>query len=187
MIAVLVGQGYRPKSAAGSWGSHRTDTSSGNEGQFPRPSCGASGCGRPSRRLTAPPAAPMGTGRVRAELRLGIAISGKTVHKLMAEERLVELPLRKHHKNLANAATFEDLVQLNFTRDAPDLLWVTDITEHPTREGKVYCCVVLDAHSRRVVGLVATPLSEWCTRSLQLLAASAPDSHLQGDQGQAGE
>jgi putative transposase len=29
---------------------------------------------------------------------------------------------------------------------------VTDITEHPTREGKVYCCVVLDVFSRRVVG-----------------------------------
>ena len=29
---------------------------------------------------------------------------------------------------------------------------MTDITEHPTREGKVYCCVVLDAFSRRVVG-----------------------------------
>jgi putative transposase len=29
---------------------------------------------------------------------------------------------------------------------------VTDITEHPTREGKVYCCVVLDGFSRRVVG-----------------------------------
>ena len=26
------------------------------------------------------------------------------------------------------------------------------LTEHPTREGKVDCCVVLDAHSRRVVG-----------------------------------
>ena len=29
---------------------------------------------------------------------------------------------------------------------------MTDITEHPTREGKVYCCVVLDTFSRRVVG-----------------------------------
>jgi putative transposase len=29
---------------------------------------------------------------------------------------------------------------------------VTDITEHPTKEGKVYCAVVLDAFSRRVVG-----------------------------------
>jgi transposase InsO family protein len=32
------------------------------------------------------------------------------------------------------------------------VLWLTDITEHPTRDGKVYCCVVLDAYSRRVVG-----------------------------------
>ena len=31
-------------------------------------------------------------------------------------------------------------------------LWLTDITEHPTREGKVYCCFVFDAYSRRVVG-----------------------------------
>jgi putative transposase len=29
---------------------------------------------------------------------------------------------------------------------------VTDITEHPTHEGKVYCAVVLDVYSRRVVG-----------------------------------
>jgi putative transposase len=33
-----------------------------------------------------------------------------------------------------------------------DELWVTDVTEHPTREGKVYCAVVLDAWSRRVIG-----------------------------------
>ena len=39
-----------------------------------------------------------------------------------------------------------------FRRDGPIELWVTDITEHPTREGKVYCAVVLDAFSRRVVG-----------------------------------
>ena len=31
-------------------------------------------------------------------------------------------------------------------------MWVTDIAEHPTREGKVYYTVVLDVYSRRVVG-----------------------------------
>jgi len=36
-------------------------------------------------------------------------------------------------------------VRRDFRRLAPDQLWMTDITEHPTREGKVYCCVVLDA------------------------------------------
>src|ERR671931_2353416 len=45
-----------------------------------------------------------------------------------------------------------DLVDRNFARTGPTQLWVTDITEHPTREGKVYCAVVLDAFSRRVVG-----------------------------------
>ncbi|MGW4798945.1 DDE-type integrase/transposase/recombinase, partial [Nonomuraea sp. NPDC004297] len=45
-----------------------------------------------------------------------------------------------------------DLVDRAFARTGPNQLWVTDITEHPTREGKVYCCVVLDAYSRRVVG-----------------------------------
>jgi len=49
-------------------------------------------------------------------------------------------------------ATATDLVKRDFSRHDPDRLWVTDITEHPTREGKVYCCVVLDVFSRRVVG-----------------------------------
>ncbi len=92
--------------------------------------------------------------RVRAELRLGrqIVVSRKLVHKLMAEARLQGLPTRKQRRSLVNVATSPDLVCRNFARDAPNQLWLTDITEHPTREGKVYCCVVLDAHSRRVVG-----------------------------------
>lgn len=49
-------------------------------------------------------------------------------------------------------ATASDLVDRQFQRDEPDRLWVTDITEHPTQEGKVYCAVVLDTFSRRVVG-----------------------------------
>ena len=40
----------------------------------------------------------------------------------------------------------------DFARTGPNRLWLTDITEHRTREGKVYCAVVLDAFSRRVVG-----------------------------------
>jgi transposase InsO family protein len=70
----------------------------------------------------------------------------------MSEARLKGLPARKQRKSLANIATAEDLVCRDFTREAPNQLWLTDITEHPTREGKVDCCVVLDAHFRRVVG-----------------------------------
>lgn len=45
-----------------------------------------------------------------------------------------------------------DLVRRNFHRPAPNQLWLTDIIEHPTREGKVYCSAVLDMFSRKVVG-----------------------------------
>jgi putative transposase len=45
-----------------------------------------------------------------------------------------------------------DLVRRVFVRDCPNKLWLTGITEHPTNEGKLYCCVVLDTFSRRVVG-----------------------------------
>ncbi|MBY8851663.1 IS3 family transposase, partial [Saccharothrix sp. MB29] len=46
----------------------------------------------------------------------------------------------------------DDLVRRDFTATAPNRLWLADITEHRTREGKVYCAVVLDAFSRKVVG-----------------------------------
>jgi putative transposase len=45
-----------------------------------------------------------------------------------------------------------DLVNRRFTVDAPDRLWITDITEHPTEEGKIYCAAVMDAYSRLVIG-----------------------------------
>jgi transposase InsO family protein len=45
-----------------------------------------------------------------------------------------------------------DLVRRRFRADGPDRLWMTDITEHPTREGKIYCRAVIDAFSRMVVG-----------------------------------
>jgi putative transposase len=43
-------------------------------------------------------------------------------------------------------------VNRQFTVDAPDKLWVSDITEHGTDTGKVYLGVVIDAFSRRVIG-----------------------------------
>lgn len=49
-------------------------------------------------------------------------------------------------------AVHDDLVNRQFVADAPDRLWVTDITQHRTGEGWVYCAVVLDVFSRRAVG-----------------------------------
>jgi putative transposase len=45
-----------------------------------------------------------------------------------------------------------DLVQRNFTADAPDRLWVADITYIPTWAGFLYLAVTMDVFSRRIVG-----------------------------------
>ena len=46
----------------------------------------------------------------------------------------------------------DDLVRRDFTAQAPNRLWLTDITEHPTGQGKLYLCAVKDAFSGRIVG-----------------------------------
>src|ERR1700735_5248266 len=82
-----------------------------------------------------------------------MVVNKKLILSIMRELGIKGLPgPKRRKKNLVNAATEEDLVQRNFTVDRPNVLWLTDITEHPTREGKVYCCCVLDAFSRRIVG-----------------------------------
>jgi transposase InsO family protein len=95
-----------------------------------------------------------GARRVHAELTLGhgVAVGHNAVEMLMRRAGIQGITGRPRYRRVANIATASDLVERQFRRDDPDRLWVTDITEHPTREGKVYCAVVLDAYSRRVVG-----------------------------------
>lgn len=46
----------------------------------------------------------------------------------------------------------DDLVERTFTAEAPNRLWLADITEHKTGEGKLYLCAVKDVFSNRIVG-----------------------------------
>jgi transposase InsO family protein len=46
----------------------------------------------------------------------------------------------------------DDLVRRQFSAEALDELWLTDITEHWTDEGKLYLCAIKDACSKRIVG-----------------------------------
>lgn len=93
--------------------------------------------------------------RVRAALEIeqGIVVNKKLVWKIMRRLGIKGLPgPKKGLRNLVNAATAEDLVQRQFGANAPNRVWLTDITEHATAEGKLYCCCVLDLFSRKVVG-----------------------------------
>ncbi len=95
-----------------------------------------------------------GVRRIHAELTLGqrISVGRQAVEGLMRRAGLQGLSGRPRYRRVPNVATAADRVRRQFGREGRDQLWVTDITEHPTREGKVYCAVVLDAFSRRVVG-----------------------------------
>lgn len=46
----------------------------------------------------------------------------------------------------------DDLVRLSFTADERNRLWLSDITEHRTDEGKLYLCAIKDVFSGRIVG-----------------------------------
>jgi transposase InsO family protein len=93
--------------------------------------------------------------RVQAALRIErhVVVNHKLVATAMAEMALSGLPRRKSRKrNLITFRTSSGLVNRNFSATGPNQLWVTDITEHSTREGTVDACVVLDVFSRKAVG-----------------------------------
>jgi transposase InsO family protein len=95
-----------------------------------------------------------GARRIHAELTLGLGITAgrAAVERLMRLAGIKGLPGNRRPRPRHQTPTAADLVDRQFARPRPDQLWATDITEHPTREGKVYCAVVLDTFSRRVVG-----------------------------------
>jgi transposase InsO family protein len=60
---------------------------------------------------------------------------------------------RKRGKNgKVGPPVHDDLVGRNFTAETPNRLWLTDITEHRTGEGKLYLCAIKDVFSNRIVG-----------------------------------
>ena len=85
----------------------------------------------------------------------GIRVARKRVARLMREMGLVGVCRRRKTattRRADNARPAPDLVERQFQADAPDQLWVADITYVPTWAGFLYLAVVVDAFSRRIVG-----------------------------------
>jgi putative transposase len=98
-----------------------------------------------------------GSPRVHAELVLGLdlPVNLKRVVRLMREAGIQGLYRRRRRGCTVRdpgAEPSADLVNREFAVDEPNRLWITDITEHPTREGKLYCAAVMDACSRLIIG-----------------------------------
>jgi len=98
-----------------------------------------------------------GSPRVHADLRLDqdLRCSRKRVERLMRQANIRGIYRRKGRgctRRDPAAESSDDLVRRAFDPTEPDRLWMMDVTEHPTAQGKVYLAVVLDAFSRRIVG-----------------------------------
>ncbi len=87
--------------------------------------------------------------------RAGQHMSEGRVHRLCRQQRVWSTTTRKGRRGsgkVPGPAVHDDLVRRVFRADRVDEVWLTDITEHPTLDGKVYCCAIKDLCSNRIVG-----------------------------------
>lgn len=101
-----------------------------------------------------------GSPRVFAELRdRGWIVGENRVARLMAAHGIRGRSGRRRRHHTTRQATVQpdipDLVRRDFTADAPDRLWCTDLTYVPTSEGWLYLTAIIDVFSRKVVGWAA--------------------------------
>ncbi len=83
----------------------------------------------------------------------GLTAGENRVARLCSQQRIWSVFAKKRGLNRkAGPPVHDDLVDRQFTATAPNTIWLTDITEHPTAEGKLYLCAIKDLHSGRIVG-----------------------------------
>ena len=84
---------------------------------------------------------------------LGIVASRNRVNRLCTLQRIFSVHSKKRGTGRKpGPPVHDDLVVRQFSAGRPNQLWLTDITEHPTSEGKLYLCAVKDACTNRIVG-----------------------------------
>jgi len=97
-----------------------------------------------------------GSPRILDEFReQGIRCSRKRIARLMKEDQLVPKKARRFRRTTIaqpDHTKAPNVLNRQFKVDAPDTVWVGDITYLWTREGWLYLAVLLDLFSRRVVG-----------------------------------
>ncbi len=83
----------------------------------------------------------------------GVIAGENRVWRWCSEQRIFSVHAKKRGLNRKpGPPVHDDLVDRQFTADKPNELWLTDITEHSTGEGKLYLCALKDVHSGRIVG-----------------------------------
>ena len=86
---------------------------------------------------------------------LGLRVGHRRVGRLMRQNAICVVRTRKFKATTDSDHTFNiapNLLQQDFAASQPNQKWAGDITYVWTREGWVYMAVILDLHSRRVIG-----------------------------------
>ena len=83
----------------------------------------------------------------------GVTASENRVQRLCQQQQIWSVFAKKRGlSRKAGPPVHDDLVDRDFTAPAANMTWLTDITEHPTAEGKLYLCAIKDVWSTRIVG-----------------------------------
>lgn len=86
---------------------------------------------------------------------LGLRVGHRRVGRLMKQNAICVVRTHKFKATTDSDHTFNiapNLLQQDFAASQPNQKWAGDITYVSTREGWVYLAVILDLHSRRVIG-----------------------------------
>jgi putative transposase len=84
---------------------------------------------------------------------IGIKASERRVWRLCSQQHIWSVFAKKPGlRSKAGPPVHDDLVERNFHATRANELWLTDITEHQTSDGKLYLCAVKDVYSNRIVG-----------------------------------
>ena len=132
-----------------------------------------------------------GAPRIHAELaEAGVAVGRKRVARVMRAAGIAGVSRRRGPRTTRREVQDRpapDRVERRFEADAPNRLWVADITYIPTLAGFLYLAIVLDVFSRRVVGwaMAAHLRTELVTEALEMAVAQRrPDAVIHhSDQG----
>ncbi|HET6295250.1 MAG TPA: IS3 family transposase [Kribbella sp.] len=90
---------------------------------------------------------------VEEALDAGEAMAERTAWRICTENKWWSVFGKKRGKSgKTGPPVHDDLVERDFTADEPNQLWLSDITEHRTSEGKLYLCAIKDVFSNRIVG-----------------------------------
>ena len=110
-----------------------------------------------------------GAPRIREELQAeGYAYGRHKVARLMRLAGLKGCPQRRFKvttQSNPRHPVASNLLQQDFSANAPNQRWASDITYVPTRQGWLYLAVVMDLYSRRIVGW---SMDSWMSRHIVL-------------------